>query len=132
MFSRSKQPPIKSLIAEGDRIEGSVHFADGLRVDGKVIGDARCISEQGGLLVISASGSVQGAIHAAHVIINGEVLGPVHAGTLLELQPKARVTGDVHYKALEMHQGATICGNMLPSNVVIEEKAPLKLAANAI
>ncbi len=131
MFSRSKQPPIKTLIAEGDRLEGSLHFVDGLRIDGQVLGDVRCSSENGGLLVISASAKVEGAIHAAHVIINGEVLGPVHAGTLLELQPKARITGDVHYKALEMHQGATICGNMLPSNVVIEEKGPLKLAANA-
>lgn len=131
MFSRNKQPPIRSLIAEGDRLEGDLHFVQGLRIDGQVVGDVRCTAELGGLLVVSATARVEGAIHAAHVIVNGEVLGPVFASTLLELQPKARVTGDVHYKALEMHQGATICGNMLPSNVVIEEKAPLKLAANA-
>jgi cytoskeletal protein CcmA (bactofilin family) len=39
------------------------------------------------------------------VIINGTVAGPVHAHELLELQPKARIEGDVYYKALEMHQG---------------------------
>jgi cytoskeletal protein CcmA (bactofilin family) len=38
MFSRNKQPPIKSLIAEGSRIEGNVHFTDGLRIDGEVVG----------------------------------------------------------------------------------------------
>ena len=37
MFSRNKQPPIKSLIAEGSRIEGNVHFTDGLRIDGEPV-----------------------------------------------------------------------------------------------
>ena len=45
MFSRNKQPAIKSLIAQGTRIEGDVHFVDGLRIDGEVRGDVRA---QGG------------------------------------------------------------------------------------
>ena len=56
--------------------------------------------------MISEAAVVQGEIHADHVIINGTVRGPVHARELLELQPKARIEGDVYYKALEMHQGA--------------------------
>ena len=58
--------------------------------------------------------SVTGAIHADHIIINGHVNGPVHAHVMLELQPKARIEGDVHYRALEMHQGAIISGQMRP------------------
>lgn len=131
MFSRNKQPAIKSLIAQGSRIEGDVHFTDGLRIDGQVRGDVRAEEGQNGLLVISALAKVEGAVHAAHVIVNGEVAGPVHATVLLELQPKARITGDVHYKALEMHQGATICGSMVPVDAVLEAKPPLKLASNA-
>ena len=30
MFGKKKQPPIKSLIAQGTRIEGNVLFHDGL------------------------------------------------------------------------------------------------------
>ena len=37
MFGKKKQPPIKSLIAQGTRIEGNVLFHDGLRVDGEVV-----------------------------------------------------------------------------------------------
>jgi cytoskeletal protein CcmA (bactofilin family) len=131
MFSRNKQPAIKSLIAQGSRVEGDVHFTDGLRIDGQVMGSVRAESGEGGLLVISAQAKVEGAVHAAHVIINGEVVGPVHASVLLELQPKARITGDVFYKALEMHQGATICGKMMPCDATLEGKPPLKLASNA-
>ena len=60
------------------------------------------------ILVISETAVVNGEIHADHVIINGKILGPVHAAELLELQPTARIEGDVHYRALEMHQGALI------------------------
>lgn len=130
MFSRKKQPPIKSLIAQGTQIRGDVHFADGLRIDGEVVGDIRTDLNQPSILVISELAKVEGAIHADHVIINGQVNGPVHAAELLELQPRAKITGNVHYKALEMHQGAVIAGQMFPVVVVLDEKPPLKLASN--
>ena len=130
MFGNKKQPPIKSLIAQGTRIDGNVLFHDGLRVDGDVVGDIRASDEQPSILVISESATVTGQIHADHVIINGRVKGPVHAFELLELQPKARITGNVNYRALEMHQGATIAGQLQPAAVLIEEKPPLKLASN--
>lgn len=130
MFSRNKQPPIKSLIAEGSRIDGNVHFTDGLRIDGVVIGDVRAGEDKPGLLVISATARVEGLVQAAHVIVNGQINGPVHASTMLELQPKARIAGDVHYKTLEMHQGATISGKMFPADVLLEEKPTLKLASS--
>ena len=134
MFNKKKQPPIKSLIAQGTRVDGNVIFGDGLRVDGEVVGDIRSSSEQASILVISELASVTGEIVADHVIINGTVKGPVNARELLELQPKARIECDVAYKALEMHQGATIAGQLKPmalATLVAEEDKPtLKLAAN--
>jgi cytoskeletal protein CcmA (bactofilin family) len=129
MFNKKKQPPIKSLIANGTLIQGHVQFAEGLRIDGEVIGDIRA-SAQPSILVISETARVNGQIHADHVIINGSVKGPVFATTLLELQPKARIEGDVAYRALEMHQGAMISGQLKPTAEAAEEKPPLKLAAN--
>ncbi|RYF07791.1 MAG: polymer-forming cytoskeletal family protein [Comamonadaceae bacterium] len=131
MFSRKKQPPIKSLIAQGTRITGDVLFADGMRIDGEVVGDVRAAAELPSILVVSESARVEGALHAMHIVINGTVNGPVHAAELLELQPKARITGNVHYKALEMHQGAMISGQMSPAPALLEDKPTLKLASNA-
>ena len=130
MFGKKKQPPIKSLIAPGTRIDGNLSFQDGLRVDGEVVGDIRASSESPSILVVSEEARVTGQIHADHVIINGRVTGPVHALELLELQPKARIEGDVSYKALEMHQGATIAGQLKPMVGAQEDKPTLKLAAN--
>jgi cytoskeletal protein CcmA (bactofilin family) len=137
MFGKKAQPPIKSLIAAGTRIEGNMKFNEGLRVDGEVFGDIQAVPEDAGsLLVISEAAVVQGAIQADHVIINGTVRGPVHARELLELQPKARIEGDVSYVALEMHQGATISGQLRPLMGAAgaagdEEKPLLKLAAKS-
>lgn len=132
MLGKKKQPPIKSLIAQGTRIEGNIVFSDGLRIDGDVVGDIRASEEKPSILVISEIASVMGQIHADHVIINGHVKGPVLAFNLLELQPKARIEGDVSYRALEMHQGATISGQLKPMASIgsEEDKPTLKLAAN--
>lgn len=131
MFNKKKQPPIKSLIAEGSQIDGNINFADGLRIDGAIVGNLYAKTDKASILVISESATVIGEIHADHVIINGSVKGPVHARVMLELQPKARIQGDVHYAALEMHQGAIIAGQLGPLvGVEVEEKPLLKLAAN--
>jgi cytoskeletal protein CcmA (bactofilin family) len=130
MFGKKNQPPIKSLIAHGSCIEGNLKFTDGLRIDGDVIGEVRAVDGSASILVISESASVTGHIYADHVIINGSVIGPVHASELLELQPKARIVGDVSYKALEMHQGAVITGQLKPTSQQAEEKPMLMLAAN--
>jgi cytoskeletal protein CcmA (bactofilin family) len=129
MFNKKKQPPIKSLIAEGSRIAGNVTFTDGMRIDGEVKGDVHADESQPSLLVISDAAVVHGSVLADHIIINGQVKGPVHAQNLLELQPKARIEGDVQYTALEMHQGALITGQLRPL-LEGEAKPTLTLAAN--
>ena len=129
MFGKKAQPPIRSLIAQGSRIEGNLRFTEGLRIDGEVVGNTSANPERPSILVISEAAVVEGELRADHVIINGTVRGPVHATELLELQPQARIEGDVYYKALEMHRGAMITGQLRPTDDG-EEKPLLKLAAN--
>lgn len=129
MFGWKKTPPIRTLIGEGTVITGEIRFADGLRIDGEVQGNVTCTGETRSLLVISEKARVLGKVRAGHVIINGCVEGPVVAEDLLELQPKARIIGDVRYEALEMHQGATIDGGL--HSLKSEDKPNLKLAATS-
>jgi cytoskeletal protein CcmA (bactofilin family) len=134
MFGKKDQAAIKTLIAHGTRIEGDMHFAEGLRVDGEVYGAIRATSDQGTLLVISEGAVVDGGLKADHVIINGTVRGPVEARELLELQPNAKIEGDVQYVALEMHQGATILGQLRPMATAAsseDEKPSIRLAARS-
>ena len=127
-FNRKKQPPIRSLIGEGTAVYGELRFTEGLRVDGEVHGDVMAAGDGPSLLVISEKARVHGKVKAAHVIINGEVLGPVEATELLELQPNARIVGDVRYAVLEMHPGALIEGELRPLKSA--DRPALTLAAS--
>ena len=115
MFGKKKQPPIRTLIGEGTVVRGEMHFGDGLRIDGEIFGDVvapgdrpehprdqrkspRHRQGQGGPCDHQRRWST----------------GPVESAELLELQPKAPIIGDVSYEVLEMHQGATIDGELKP------------------
>jgi cytoskeletal protein CcmA (bactofilin family) len=126
-LGKKKPPPIRSLVGEGMVVRGDMRFSDGLRVDGEVYGDV-VATDGRSMLVISEKARVHGKVRAGHVIISGEVKGPVYAEELLELQPKARVLGDVRYELLEMHQGALIDGELRP--IKSTDKPALKLAAS--
>jgi cytoskeletal protein CcmA (bactofilin family) len=127
-FNKKKPPPIRSLVGDGMVVQGSMRFTEGLRIDGQVFGDVVADGEGRSILVISDNARVQGRVFASHVIINGEVRGPIHCTELLELQPKARVTGDVRYEMLEMHPGSLVEGELKPLKNA--EKPALKLAAS--
>jgi cytoskeletal protein CcmA (bactofilin family) len=107
------QKRIDSLIGEGTVIDGNLQFAGGLRIDGQVHGNVSAVADQAATLVISEQARIDGEIRVSHVVINGVVNGPIYANDFLELQNKAKVKGDVHYKALEMHLGATIEGQLI-------------------
>lgn len=132
MFSRKSSKPngrIDSLIGVGTTVTGDLVFAGGLRIDGEVKGNVRSAPESQGMLVISERARVEGEIHVSHLVINGTVDGPVTSTEFLELQPGARVSGDVFYTSLEMHLGAVVQGRLV-HQVGGTKAVELKLAAS--
>jgi cytoskeletal protein CcmA (bactofilin family) len=116
MFGKKAHQPqnrIDCLIGAGTTIEGNIAFAGGLRVDGHVKGNVTAGDDKPGTLVLSEQARIEGEIRVSHVVINGTVVGPVHAAEYLELQAKANVTGDVFYKTLEMQLGAVVQGRLV-------------------
>lgn len=107
------QNTIDTLIGVDTRIEGNINFSGGLRVDGTVLGAITEPNDSASTLILSERGRVEGAITASKVVINGTVIGPVKASQFVELQTKARITGDVYYSSLEMHTGAVIEGKLV-------------------
>jgi cytoskeletal protein CcmA (bactofilin family) len=114
LFSKKKGLSIDTLIGADTAIDGDLVFAGGLRLDGRVRGNVTAAPGKPSMLVVSEHGMVEGEISVGHLVLNGTVKGPVHAADLLELQPQARVLGDVRYAALEMHQGALVEGRLMP------------------
>lgn len=127
--SGKPQNRIDSLIGAGTTVSGDINFAGGLRIDGEVKGNVRTVDDQPGTLVISEHAHIEGEITVSHVVINGTVIGPVHATEFLELQPRARVTGDVEYNNIEMHLGAVVQGRLIHQGVMAKA-VELKLASS--
>ena len=115
MFRRESKPQnrIDSLIGATTRIEGNVFFSGGLRVDGAVRGNIAGLPDQPATLVVSEQARIDGEVQAAHVVVNGTINGPVDARETLELQAGSRVKGDIHYKSIEIQQGAVIEGRLV-------------------
>src|SRR5215510_4230237 len=116
------QNSIQCLIGTGTTIEGDITFSGGLRVDGHVRGRVVAADGKAGTLVLSEHAQIEGEIRVSHVVINGTVVGPIHAAEYIELQPKANVTGDVYYKTLEMQLGAVLQGRLVYADESKSEK----------
>lgn len=129
MLGRKIKSTIESLIGISTRIEGDIRFKGGLRIDGQIKGSVIAEGDEPSMLVISEFARVEGEVRAAHLVVNGEIVGPVFSSEVLELQPKARITGDVHYKALEMHGGALVAGKLTHDQVA---EPVLKLALSNV
>lgn len=130
MFSKNAhktQSRIDSLVGAGTKVEGNLAFQGGLRIDGEVHGKVTASGDKSSTLVISEQARVEGEVSASHLVVNGTVIGPLRSSGFLELQPKARVTGDVEYNTIEMHLGAIVQGRLIHLGAV-SKSVELKLA----
>lgn len=112
MFGRNAKSEIDSLIGISARIEGDLCFSGGLRIDGEVHGNVVASDGPDNVLIVSEHARIEGEVRCANLVVNGYIAGSVFASELLELQSKGRIIGDVHYKLLEMHGGATVTGKL--------------------
>ncbi|NOX75576.1 MAG: polymer-forming cytoskeletal protein [Gammaproteobacteria bacterium] len=118
---------IDSLIGSGTELYGDVHFKDGLHIDGVVKGNVIAVGENT-MLTMSEQGRIEGEVRVHNIVLNGEVVGDVHASEHIELATAARVTGNVYYNLIEMAMGAEVNGNLVhekdrPEEVVAAEAA---------
>jgi len=115
-----KLPRISSIIGEHNTIKGELHFGGGLHLDGLVQGDVIGQQDMNSTLVISKTGSVEGNVKVANLILDGAIVGDVEAENKVQLMGGARVSGTVHYRMLEMAEGAEVNGSLMH----VEEKEP--------
>lgn len=121
-MAKSKIDKGVTLIAANTEIEGNLRFVDQLYVSGRVVGNL--VSEQeAATVVISEEGVLEGEIRVANIVINGRVTGDVYASNRLELAKNAQVSGNVHYKLLEMHLGARVDGQLVHEDFADDQAA---------
>jgi cytoskeletal protein CcmA (bactofilin family) len=133
---------VDSLIGRQTELKGDVHFTGGLHIDGKVKGKILADADKSAVLSVSETGRIEGDVRVSHVVLNGTIVGDVYASQRITLSSKARVTGNVYYRIIEMTSGATVNGQLVyqgegkaealtHEDVGVREKNPaLRFAAN--
>ena len=115
--NKAKKPKqtasIDSLIGQNTEIRGDVIFSGGLHVDGKVKGNVIAAEGEDSVLTLSERGTIEGEVKVPNVVVNGTVIGDVHALSHVELAAQARVHGNVYYSLIEMAMGAEVNGNLV-------------------
>lgn len=104
---------IESLIGPQTTVTGGLSFAGGLHINGRVIGDVTSPDEGSHMLTLASTGTIEGDVHVARIILDGTVKGDVYAGEHIELAANAKVYGDVHYRFIEMAMGAEVNGKLV-------------------
>ena len=113
MFNRDSRPPrIDTLIGKAAHVHGDVDFQGGLHLDGRIAGAVRA-NEADASLSVSESGSIEGPVQVANVVLKGTVRGDIHARERLVLGATAKVEGNVYYGVIEMTLGAQIVGKLV-------------------
>jgi cytoskeletal protein CcmA (bactofilin family) len=95
----------RSVIDQRLLITGDLGGDGELQVDGKVAGNIRC-----GHLLVGKERTINGNVIADQVVVRGRVRGTIRADRVI-FQDKARVRGDVFYKALTIEEGAYFQGH---------------------
>ena len=118
MFGRRKQSStrIDTLVGKTAALNGDIEFSGGLHLDGRINGNVRSNSPEGGALSVSESGVIEGSVEVTNIVMNGTVNGDMHARERLELGGKACVNGNVRYGVIVMAPGAVITGKLIPLN----------------
>ncbi len=137
MFGSDKNKPaakstkpsseVQTLIGENTTIRGDISFSGGLHVNGTVHGAVAAEDDShDALLVLTDKGTIEGEVHAPHVVINGVLHGDVVATQKIELAASARIHGNIYYRLMEMAVGAQVNGKM-----IFEEEPARQLSALA-
>lgn len=117
MWGQNKKPKqtahIDSLIGQNTEIHGDVYFSGGLHIDGTVKGSVVAEKGDDSVLTLSERGTIEGEVKVPNVVVNGSVIGDVHATGHVELAAHARVHGNVYYSLIEMAMGAEVNGKLM-------------------
>ena len=92
----------QAVLGSGARFSGKISNAKSIEINGYV--EADLSTEK---VTIGSTGKFQGAVVSDLVVIAGEYEGKMQADSIW-LTETSRISGEVHYKSLQMDRGAAL------------------------
>ncbi len=116
---------ISTLLGRGTTFEGKLTFEGTVRIDGKLKGTV--FSDD--VLIIGEGAHVEADIDIGEIIIQGTLVGNVHARRGIEVLAPGRVKGDLHTPSLQIEKGVIFEGRSFMEGVVAGGKVGTSPAA---
>ena len=104
---------ISTLLGRGTTFEGKLTFEGTVRIDGKLKGTV--FSDD--VLIIGEGAHVEADIDIGEIIIQGTLVGNVHAKRGIEVLAPGRVKGDLHTPSLQIEKGVIFEGRSFMEGV---------------
>jgi len=98
---------LTAFLDEGSEIEGKYTFTGTVLLNGKFQGEIASPDT----LIIGERGVVNATVRAGALVVNGELVGNVHASERIELTGKARVFGDLESPVVVLDEGVMFEGH---------------------
>jgi cytoskeletal protein CcmA (bactofilin family) len=113
------------FLERGVKLEGKLETTGTFRVDAAMKG--HLVSSE--TLILGENAQMEGKIEGHLVLIGGQFDGTIHAGSKVEIQPKAVVTGDIFTPCLIIEPGAMFDGrcHMLSAKTSDPARAPIAI-----
>ena len=89
------------------QIKGEISGSESLEIDGTVEGP---ISLNGHELIVGSTAHLKSEVHAGEVLVNGKVVGNVHARGRVEITKDGSITGDIACARISIEDGAHFKG----------------------
>ncbi len=103
-----KTAPGYSIIDAQMTIRGEIETDGTVRVEGKIEGTLH----RAGTIIVTSEGGVVGDVEAGDITVAGIVHGNLHATGRVEIEPGAEVNGQIRAHSMQLHEGATIHGQV--------------------
>ncbi len=104
---KSKDMRITTIIGKGAECNGDFSAEGSVRIDGTVNGDVTVT----GMLIVGASGAVNGDVRAKAAMVGGEIIGNVTVEEKTELMSTAKVLGNINTLLIVIDENAIFQGN---------------------
>lgn len=119
MGNRESGNEPETIIAAGVKVEGDFVSQGDVLIEGIVEGSLKTERD----LRVGSKATISANVSAANATIAGEIRGNIKISEKLELEPSAKLYGDVHTKVLVVASGAQVNGTIVMGESSVAQKA---------
>jgi len=109
-----------TVIARGNRVEGSISGAADIQVDGELKGTI----DGSGVVRVAPEGRVEGTLAGRVVMVAGTVRGDISAAETAELESSAKVFGNITAPRIRIADGASFDGQVFMKEATAKAAPP--------